>query len=92
MHLLFTQVQFLFWQLGRGKYVIFDAVTHKKEKNRGKTTEKMTDTEGKVKIGTENAEAPFDHGAIYIKFDLVENEKSSAGIKCTRNHHSCVIT
>ena len=38
----------------------------------------MTDTEGKVKIGTGNAEAPFDYGAICIKLDLVESEKSSA--------------
>ena len=52
----------------------------------------MTDTEGKVNIRTETAEAPFDHGAIYIKLDLVESEKSSAWIKCMLNHHSCVIT
>ena len=31
------------------------------------------DTEGKVKIGTENAEVPFDHGAICIKLDLVKS-------------------
>ena len=34
----------------------------------------MTDTDGKVKIGPENAEAPFDYGAICIKLDLAECE------------------
>ena len=52
----------------------------------------MTDTEGKVKIGTENAEAPFDHGAICIKLDLVKSKKSSTWMKCMWNHHSHVIT
>ena len=33
-----------------------------------------------------------DHGAICIKLDLVESERSSAWMKCTRNHHSRVIT
>ena len=33
-----------------------------------------------------------DQGAICIKFDLVESKKSSAWMKCTQNHHSCVIT
>ena len=33
-----------------------------------------------------------DHGAICIKLDLDESEKSSALLKCTRNHHSRVIT
>ena len=33
-----------------------------------------------------------NHSAICIKLDLVESEKSSAWMKCTRNHHSRVIT
>ena len=37
-----------------------------------------TVTKRKVKIGTENAEAPFDHNAICVKVDLVVSEKSSA--------------
>ena len=45
---------------------------------RRKTTKWTTDTEGRVKIEAENAEVPFDHGAICIKLDLVESEKSSA--------------
>ena len=40
------------------------------------------DIEGKVKIGTENAEEPFDHSAICIKLDLVASKKSSAWMKC----------
>ena len=37
-------------------------------------TEQITDAEGKVKTRTENVEAPFDHGAICIKYDFVESE------------------
>ena len=33
-----------------------------------------------------------DHGAICIKLDLIESKKSSAWMKCMRNHHSHVIT
>ena len=33
-----------------------------------------------------------DHGAICIKLDLFENKKFSTWMKCTRNHHSHVIT
>ena len=33
-----------------------------------------------------------DNGAICIKLDLVESEKFSAWMKCTRNNHSHVIT
>ena len=52
----------------------------------------MTDIEEKIKIGTENAEALFNHGAICIKLGLFVSEKSSAWMKCTWNHYSCVIT
>ena len=49
----------------------------------------MTDTEWKVEIGTENAEAAFDHGAICIKLDLVESEKSSAWMKYAEPPFPC---
>ena len=56
----------------------FGAVAHKRGKAEEEWPNRRQMWRGEVKIGTENAEAPFDHGAICIKLDLIKSEKSSA--------------